>query len=61
MRDGTEIGRPRDGALIGEMSFVQGGKTPASVWSRLPSHAGVFFGQTELRHCSGETRNRRRS
>ena len=26
VRDGTEIGRPRDGALIGEMSFVQGGK-----------------------------------
>ena len=50
VRDGTEIGRPRDGALIGEMSFVQGGKTPASatVTATKPCRC-VFWPKTELR------------
>ena len=29
-RNGTEIGRSRDGAMIGEMSFIKGENTPAS-------------------------------
>lgn len=49
-RSGTEIGRPRDGALIGEMSFIQGENTPASatVISTKPCRC-VFWPKTELR------------
>ena len=46
---GTEIGRPRDGALIGEMSFIQGENTPASatVISTKPCRC-VFWPKAEL-------------
>jgi len=35
-RDGTEVGRARDGAMIGEMSFVQGGQANATVAALKP-------------------------
>lgn len=49
-RSGTEIGRTRDGALIGEMSFIKGGNTPASatVVSTKPCKC-VFWPEAELR------------
>lgn len=35
-RDGEEIGRVRDGSMIGEMSFIQGGAATATVSSTQP-------------------------
>lgn len=49
-RSGTEIARSRDGAMIGEMSFIKGGNTPASatVVSTKPCKC-VFWPKAELR------------
>ncbi|MEC8165207.1 MAG: cyclic nucleotide-binding domain-containing protein, partial [Pseudomonadota bacterium] len=35
-RDGREIGSARDGALVGEMSFIQGGDASATVTTTVP-------------------------
>lgn len=35
-RDGEEVGRVRDGSMIGEMSFIQGGTATATVTSTRP-------------------------
>ena len=35
-RDGAEIGRARDGAMIGEISFIQGGPATATVQATKP-------------------------
>ena len=35
-RDGAEIGRARDGAMIGEISFIQGGPATATVLATKP-------------------------
>jgi|TARA_A100001037_G_scaffold126131_1_gene114298 CRP-like cAMP-binding protein len=49
-RSGTEIGRPRDGALIGEMSFIQGENTPASATVICTKTCRcVFWPKAELR------------
>tara|TARA_B100000700_G_scaffold329819_1_gene453039 strand:+ start:792 stop:1451 length:660 start_codon:yes stop_codon:yes gene_type:complete len=49
-RENQEVGRSRDGALIGEMSFIQGDDTPASatVTTTVPSRC-VFWPKAELR------------
>ena len=46
-RDGKEIGRARDGALIGEMSFIQGGEATADVTALRPCRY-VFWPKSEL-------------
>ena len=46
-RDGKEIGRSRDGALIGEMSFIQGGGATATVTTLRPCRY-VFWPKAEL-------------
>ena len=50
VRNNQEIGRSRDGALIGEMSFIQGGDAPASatVTTTEPCRC-IFWPKTELR------------
>ena len=47
-RDGNEIGRARDGALIGEMSFIQGGVASATVTAAVPCRY-VFWPEEALR------------
>ena len=47
-RDGAEIGRARDGALIGEMSFIQGGDASATVTATVPCRY-VFWPEEALR------------
>ena len=47
-RDGNEIGRARDGALIGEMSFIQGGGASATVTAAVPCRY-VFWPEEALR------------
>ncbi|MEL0018771.1 MAG: cyclic nucleotide-binding domain-containing protein [Rickettsiales bacterium] len=47
-RDGREIGRARDGALIGEMSFIQGGDASATVTAAVPCRY-VFWPEEALR------------
>ena len=47
-RDGNEIGRARDGALIGEMSFIQGGDASATVTAAVPCRY-VFWPKEALR------------
>lgn len=46
-RDGKEIGRSRDGALIGEMSFIQGGEATATVTALRPCRY-VFWPKARL-------------
>ena len=41
-RDGEEVGRVRDGSMIGEMSFIQGGAATATVTSTRPCHYIVW-------------------
>ena len=49
-RNGTEIGRSRDGAMIGEMSFIKGGDTPASATVISTKNCKcVFWPKVELR------------
>jgi hypothetical protein len=49
-RNGTEIGRSRDGAMIGEMSFIKGGDTPASATVVSTKNCKcVFWPKVELR------------
>lgn len=49
-RNGTEIGRSRDGAMIGEMSFIKGGNTPASATVVSTKNCKyVFWSKVELR------------
>ncbi|MEE2689067.1 MAG: cyclic nucleotide-binding domain-containing protein [Pseudomonadota bacterium] len=45
-RDGAEIGRARDGALIGEMSFIQGGNASATVTANAPCRYVFWPGQS---------------
>ena len=47
-RDGKEIGRARDGAMIGEISFIQGGTATATVSVTRPSRYVSWSGD-ELR------------
>lgn len=47
-RDGKEIGRARDGAMIGEISFIQGGAATATVSATKPSRYVSWSGD-ELR------------
>ena len=47
-RSGNEIGRARDGALIGEMSFIQGGNASATVTASVPCRY-VFWPEEALR------------
>ena len=47
-RGGNEIGRARDGALIGEMSFIQGGNASATVTASVPCRY-VFWPEEALR------------
>lgn len=46
-RGGAEIGRSRDGALIGEMSFIQGGEATATVTALRPCRY-VFWPKSDL-------------
>ena len=47
---GKEIGRPRDGAMIGEMSFIQGEDVPASASVTTTQRCRcVFWPKDELR------------
>mgnify|MGYP001263781806 FL=1 len=49
-RNGTEIGRSRDGAMIGEMSFIKGENTPASATVVSTKNCKcVFWPKVELR------------
>ena len=41
-RGGEEVGRVRDGSMIGEMSFIQGGSATATVTSTRPCHYIVW-------------------
>lgn len=41
-RAGEEVGRVRDGSMIGEMSFLQGGAATASVTSTRPCRYVVW-------------------
>ena len=41
-RGGKEVGRVRDGSMIGEMSFIQGGAATATVTSTRPCHYIVW-------------------
>ncbi len=47
-RDGSEIGRARDGAMIGEISFIQGGAATATVSATKPCRYVSWSGE-ELR------------
>jgi hypothetical protein len=47
-RDGSEIGRARDGAMIGEISFIQGGTATATVSATKPCRYVSWSGD-ELR------------
>jgi hypothetical protein len=47
-RDGAEIGRARDGAMIGEISFIQGGPATATVSATKPCRYVSWSGD-ELR------------
>ncbi len=47
-RSGEEIGRARDGALIGEMSFIQGGNASATVTAAVPCRY-VYWPEVDLR------------
>lgn len=47
-RDGAEIGRARDGAMIGEISFIQGGPATATVSATKPCRYVAWSGD-ELR------------
>ena len=47
-RDGEEIGRARDGAMIGEISFIQGGGATATVTVDRPSRY-ITWPETDLR------------
>ena len=47
-RDGAEIGRARDGAMIGEISFIQGGAATATVLATKPCSYVSWSGK-ELR------------
>ena len=47
-RDGEEIGRAKDGALIGEISFIQGGGATATVTVDRPSRY-ITWPETDLR------------
>ena len=47
-RDGREIGRARDGAMIGEISFIRGGTATATVSATKPSRYVSWSGD-ELR------------
>lgn len=47
-RDGEEIGRARDGAMIGEISFLQGGAATATVLATKPCRY-IFWSGDELR------------
>jgi hypothetical protein len=47
-RDGVEIGHARDGAMIGEISFIQGGAATATVTAECPCRY-VFWSGDELR------------
>lgn len=47
-RDGREIGSARDGALVGEMSFIQGGDASATVTTTVPCRY-VFWPEKALR------------
>jgi len=47
-REGSEIGRSKDGALIGEMSFIQGGDASATVTAEV-SCRYVFWSEEALR------------
>tara|TARA_Y100000746_G_scaffold156053_1_gene133976 strand:- start:431 stop:1114 length:684 start_codon:yes stop_codon:yes gene_type:complete len=47
-RDGSEIGTASDGALIGEMSFIQGGDASATVTTNVKSRY-VFWPEEALR------------
>ena len=50
VRNGTKIGRSRDGAMIGEMSFIKGGNTPASATVVSTKNCKcVFWPKVELR------------
>ncbi len=44
-RGGEEISQARDGALIGEMSFIQGGNASATVTAAVP--CGTFIGRRQ--------------
>ena len=47
-RDGEEIGRAKDGAMIGEISFIQGGGATATVTVDRPSR-DITWPETDLR------------
>ena len=47
-RGGEEIGQARDGALIGEMSFIQGGNASATVTAAAPCRY-VYWPEADLR------------
>lgn len=47
-RDGEEIGRAKDGAMIGEISFIQGGGATATVTVERPSRY-IAWPEAELR------------
>jgi hypothetical protein len=47
-RDGAEIGRAKDGAMIGEISFIQGGGATATVTVERPSRY-IAWPETDLR------------
>lgn len=47
-RGGAEIGAARDGALVGEMSFIQGGDASATVTTAVPCRY-VFWPEDALR------------
>ncbi len=47
-RDGEEIGKARDGALIGEMSFIQGGNASATVTAAVPCRY-IYWPEADLR------------
>ena len=47
-KGGAEVARSRDGALIGEMSFIQGGKAVATVRTARPTRC-LAWSQEELR------------
>ena len=47
-RDGREIGSARDGALVGEMSFIQGGDASATVTTTVPCRY-IFWPEKALR------------
>ena len=44
-RDGAEVGRARDGAMIGEISFIQGGAATATVVATKPCRYVAWSGE----------------